>query len=70
MEVKAVVTSLHQTAYWISLEGLEAIDKNVYHMADVYRGAEFMLIMLWPPESVTEETVWLVNVFGLSVRPS
>ncbi|KAF8545914.1 hypothetical protein OG21DRAFT_1491776, partial [Imleria badia] len=35
------------------------VDKDLYHMADVYRGAEFTLIMLCPPAGVTEESAWL-----------
>ena len=66
-EVEAVVASLHQTAYWIDLtlvdkrEGQpkEEIDKDLYRMADVYRGAEFTLIMLCPPEGVEETDAWL-----------
>lgn len=66
-EVEMIVASLDQSAYWIDLtlvdkeEGqpLEEVDKDLYRMADVYRGAEFTLIMLSPPAGVTEESAWL-----------
>ena len=65
-EVEAVVASLHQSAYWIDLTLIdrtesqlpEEIDKDLYRMADVYRGAQFTLIMLCPPDGVTEESAW------------
>jgi hypothetical protein len=66
-EVEAVVASLHQSAYWIDLTLIdrtesqppEEIDKDLYRMADVYRGAQFTLIMLCPAVGVTEESAWL-----------
>ena len=67
-EVEAVLASLHQTAYWIDLtlvdkkkgQPKEEIDKDLYRMADVYRGAEFTLIMLCPPDGVEETDAWLL----------
>ena len=66
-EVEAVVASLHQSAYWIDLTLIdraesqppEEIDKDLYRMADVYRSAQFTLIMLYPRADVTEESAWL-----------
>ena len=66
-EVEAVVASFHQSAYWIDLTLIdrteyhspEEIDKDLYRMADVYRGAQFSLIMLFAPAGVTEESAWM-----------
>ncbi|KAF8439967.1 hypothetical protein L210DRAFT_2192850 [Boletus edulis BED1] len=66
-DVEAVVASLHLSAYWIDLTLIDKstdaspaeVDQDVYRMADVYRGAEFTLIMLCPPDGVTEEGAWL-----------
>ncbi|KAG6377748.1 hypothetical protein JVT61DRAFT_14520 [Boletus reticuloceps] len=66
-DVEAVVASLHLSAYWIDLTLIDKstdaspaeVDQDVYRMADVYRGAEFTLVMLCPPDGVTEEGAWL-----------
>ena len=62
--VEAIVTSLDESAYWIDLtlvdktSSPEETNKDLYRMADVYRSAEFTLIMLCPPADVTEEEAW------------
>ncbi|KAN0080196.1 hypothetical protein V8E55_009762 [Tylopilus felleus] len=65
-EVESVVASLQYSAYWTDLtltargtNQPEEIDKDVYRMADVYRGAEFTLIMLPHSEEVAEKDAWL-----------
>ncbi|KAF8836057.1 hypothetical protein BDN67DRAFT_911853, partial [Paxillus ammoniavirescens] len=61
-KVEAVILSLKETAYWLDLKSIdeppEEKNKDVYRMADVYRGAQFTLIMLCPAEGVSEETAW------------
>ncbi|KAF8841830.1 hypothetical protein BDN67DRAFT_900582 [Paxillus ammoniavirescens] len=61
-KVEAVLLSLRETAYWLDLKSIddppEEKNKDVYRMADVYRGAQFTLIMLSPAEGVSEETAW------------
>ncbi|KAG9315405.1 hypothetical protein JVU11DRAFT_4555 [Chiua virens] len=67
-EVQAVVESLNESAYWIDITLIdsaairkfpEKVDKDLYRMADVYRSAQFTLIMLSPPPPVTEKEAWL-----------
>ena len=63
-KVETIVTSLNESAYWIDLtlvdktSSPEETNKDLYRMADVYRSAEFTLIMLCPPADVTEEEAW------------
>lgn len=64
-QVEAIVASLHISAYWIDLTLIdettspEEINQDLYRMADVYRSAQFTLIMLSPPTGVTEEQAWM-----------
>ncbi|KIJ18328.1 hypothetical protein PAXINDRAFT_154147 [Paxillus involutus ATCC 200175] len=61
-KAEAVMFSLKETAYWLDLQSMdespEEKNKDVYRMADVYRGAQFTLIMLCRAEGVSEETAW------------
>lgn len=63
-KIEAIMTSLDESAYWIDLtlvdktRSPEETNKDLYRMADVYRSAEFTLIMLCPPSGVTELEAW------------
>ncbi|KAH0834116.1 hypothetical protein J3R83DRAFT_11404 [Lanmaoa asiatica] len=64
-KVEAVMASLHESAYWIDLtlvdetSSPEEVNQDLYRMADVYRGAQFTLIMLCPPTGVDEKQAWI-----------
>ncbi|KAF9221750.1 hypothetical protein BS17DRAFT_757143 [Gyrodon lividus] len=61
-KVEAVMLSLKETAYWLDLTLISNIpaekNKDLYRMADIYRGAQFTLIMLCPMEGANEEQAW------------
>ncbi|KAH0831057.1 hypothetical protein J3R83DRAFT_13580 [Lanmaoa asiatica] len=64
-KVESVVASLHESAYWIDLTLIdkttspEEINQDLYRMADVYRNAQFTLIMLSTAADATEEQAWI-----------
>ncbi|KIK92279.1 hypothetical protein PAXRUDRAFT_584706 [Paxillus rubicundulus Ve08.2h10] len=62
VKVETVMHSLGETAYWLDFEMIygpvDEKNKDIYRMADVYRGAQFTLIMLSPAEGVSEEMAW------------
>ncbi|KAG8215436.1 hypothetical protein J3R82DRAFT_9047 [Butyriboletus roseoflavus] len=64
-KIEAIMESLHESTYWTDLMSIdettspEEVNQDLYHMADIFLGAQFTLIMLCPPAEFTEEQAWM-----------